>query len=590
MTSFPLADRTRRKGRRYILTAIALIVPALSQWLVRQVPAVHRSELLIYDWHSRSLPPMPLDPRLVVVGMDDESLNHLGLDRPSYPLPRTFHARMAKELHDAGARVVALDMWFSRSIPAEDQPFAEALATSGPVLSAAEPTVQLVDGEEQVTFNPPPPSLRGLLKSCSVLALPMFGRVRWLMPSTIDHATGERYPHLSVALAEALGADLTHAPRGGDGEILIRFSGPPGTIEPIPYHEVWSGAWRSTRGPDFFRGKGVLIGIVGRLVDRTVTPLGDMQGVEVLGQATQAMLQERWIRHWTELWNYILKSLLCLLLVAAIWTLGLRRAFAVAIFEGASWIVAAHWLFVETQVWADTLEPILALIMTLIVASAYETSRVRRVFHRFMPARVAENMLESNPDDLAAAKEVEATVVFCDLRNSTRMAEDLPSQSVEELMRRYFNEGEDAAHLLGAELDKFVGDEIMLYFEDRRGLEPHAVRAVRWAFALQDACQRITDSGLAGDIGFRAGVGMCTGLVRLGTVGAKQRIQHTVMGDAVNTASRIQALTKDLGEPILMSPTTWDKVREFVEAEPLGEVPIRGKERPLLLYKPVRMR
>jgi adenylate cyclase len=257
---------------------------------------------------------------------------------------------------------------------------------------------------------------------------------------------------------------------------------------------------------------------------------------------------------------------------------------------GVAWTFASHWMFVRTQVWADTFEPVLALVMTLIVATAYETGRVRRVFHRFMPSGVAESMLESHPDDAAYAQEREATVVFCDVRNSTRLAEVLPSRTVEELMRQYFTAGEEAAHRLGTELDKFVGDEIMLYFEDRRGLEPHAVRAIRWAFALQEACGRITDSGLAGDIGFRAGVGMCTGVVRIGTVGARRRIQHTVMGDAVNTAARIQALTKELNEPILFGETTWDNVKTFVEGAPIGEVPIRGKEHPMKLYKPVRMR
>jgi adenylate cyclase len=576
--------------RRLALTAVALVVPALTQWLVREIPAVHRSELLIYDWHSRALPSIPPDPRLVLVGMDDESLNRLPLDRPVYPLPRSVHARMVKELHEAGARVIAFDAWFTRPLPAEDSVFAQALAGAGPVLSAAEPNVQVADGEESVTLTPPAPQLRGGLRPCSVLALPLFGRVRWLMPYAVDRATTERYPHLSVALAESLGADLSRAPRGGGGEILIRFSGPPGTIPTIPYHEVFDGSWRQSRGPDFFRGKGVLIGIVGRLVDRTMTPLGNMQGVEVLGQAAGAMLQGQWIRHWTEIQNYALKSVLCLLLVASIWTLGLRLAFLATIVLGAVWISVAHGLFINTQVWADTFEPILALGLTLLVSTAYETARVRRVFHRFMPSWVAESMLESHPEDATTAQEKEATVVFCDVRDSTRMAEALPSRTVEELMRRYFTAGEEAAHRLGTELDKFVGDEIMLYFEDRRGLEPHAVRAVRWAFALQEACARITDSGLAGEIGFRAGVGMCTGVVRVGTVGARRRIQHTVMGDAVNTAARIQALTKDLGQSILFGETTWDKVREFVEAEPIGEVPIRGKEHPIKLYKPVRMR
>jgi adenylate cyclase len=582
--------RTTTGPRRYALVAIALVVPVLGQRLVREIPVVHRAELLIYDWHSRALPAIPLDPRLVVIGMDDESLNRLPLERPAYPLPRTIHAKLVQELHAAGARVIGFDVWFSKPIPSEDALFAEALAASGPVLTAVEPRVDLVGGEEVTTLLPPAPALRGSTGLCSILALPLFGRVRWLMPYVIDHDSNQRYPHLSVALAESLGADVSRAPRGGDGEILVRFAGPAGAIEPIPYHEIFSGSWRQSRGPDFFRGKAVIVGIVGRLVDRTVTPLGEMQGVEVLAQAASAMLQGQWIRHWTEIQNFALEFALCLGLVAAIWTVGLRQAFAVFLLEGGAWILGAHWLFIKSQVWADTLEPILGLLATLLVASAYEIARVRRVFHRFMPAGVADRMLESHPGDAAAAHEEEVTVVFCDVRDSTRLAEALPSRDVEELMRRYFTAGEEAAHRLGAELDKFVGDEIMLYFEDRRGLEPHAVRAIRWALALQEACRAITATGLAGDIGFRVGVGMCTGLVRIGTVGAKHRIQHTVMGDAVNTAARIQALTKELNEPILFGEPTWDKVRAFVDAESIGEVPIRGKEHPMRLHKPVRIR
>jgi len=576
--------------RRNVLIAIALVVPALSQWLVREIPVVTRTELLIYDWHSRALPPTALDPRLVLVGMDDESLSHLPLERPSYPLPRTMQAKVVTDLHEAGAKVIAFDAWFSRPIPSEDGAFAEAIEAAKPVLSAIEPSVQIVGGEEVYTLTPVAPLLRGHITLCSILAQPYFGRVRWILPFAVDNSTMERYPHLSVALAEGLGANVSQAPLGGSGEVLIRFAGSSGTIQPIPYYQVFDGSWKQSLGPNFFRGKAVLIGIFNPLVDRALTPVGEMQGVEVLGQAAQAMLQGNWIRPWSQTQNYVLKSVLCLLLVGAIWMLGLRRAFVFLIAEMILWIVAAHWMFIKTQVWADTFEPTFALLATLVVASAYETGRIRRVFHRFMPSWVAEDMLASSPGEAAVAQEMEATIVFCDVRNSTRLAETLPSQTVEELMRQYFTAGEEAAHQLGTELDKFVGDEIMLYFEDRRGLENQAVRALRWAFALQEACRRITESGLAGDIGFRVGVGICTGNVRIGTVGAKRRIQHTVMGDAVNTASRIQALTKEFNEPIVFSESTWDKVEEYVVGELIGEVPIRGKEHPIKLFKPIRMR
>lgn len=574
--------------RRSMLLAIALIIPAISHLVVREIPGLYSLELLIYDMHVRALPSIPADDRLVLVGMDDESLNHLPLTRPTYPLPRTMHAKVVQALHDAGAKVIAFDVMFTAPIPDEDVIFGAAMENAKPVLCAIRPDSQIVGGEEIVTLTMPAPLLLPHVTPCSVLAPHLFGKVRGLMPDTVDYNTTDRYPHLSFALAQALGGNPETAPTVGDGEILIRFAGPAGTFKHVPYSEVFDGTWKQSRGSDFFRGKAVVIGTVSPFVDHAVTPLGDMQGVEVNIQATQAMLQGNWIRHWSELQNYLLKSTLCLLLIAVVLMMGMRQAFVFFLIEAVVWSFTAHQLFERTQVWADTLEPTLALLMTLIVVSAYEAARIRRVFHRFMPTKVAEQMLESSMEK-PSSREIEATIVFCDVRDSTRLAETLPSATVEELLRQYFVAGEESAIRLGAELDKFVGDEIMLYFEDRRGFEGHAVRAVRWALEIQEACRRITESGLAGNTGFRVGVGISTGIVRLGTVGAARRIQHTVMGDAVNTASRIQALTKELGEPIVIGETTWDKVNHAVAGTPIGETSIRGKEKPVRLYKPERM-
>lgn len=580
----------RLNPRVMTLFVIALLAPVGSRFVIRGFPSIHRAELLIYDWHARSLPPVPRDPRIVLVGMDQESLAHLPLERPSYPLPRTIHARVVQQLHAAGARIIAFDVTFSRSIPMDDRTFAAALAASRPVLCGTEPHVTIADGTETVTFTPPTEALRPYLTASSLLAPLMLGKVRWFMPATVDANTLERYTHLSVALAEAVGGNAASAPPGGDGEILIRFAGPPNTFPPIPLYQVFDGSWQQRFGPDFFRGKAVLLGIIDPLVDRPLTPVGDMQGVEVLAQAAQMVLQGNWIGHWSEAANFGTAAVLCLMLAACIWRLGVRWALLSFAIEGAVWVVAAHEIFVTRQVWADTMDPIAALALTLSVSSVYEAGRVRRVFRRFLPSHVAEHMLQAHAQDAPASREVEATIVFCDVRSSTLLAETVPSDRMEALMRRYFTAGEDAAHRLGTELDKFVGDEIMLYFEARPGEEGHAVRAIRWAFEIHKACEEITASGIAGTIGFRVGVGICTGVVRVGTVGARQRIQHTVMGDAVNTASRLQGLTKELQQPTLVGEATWQQAAERVDGTLVGEVPIRGKTQPMKLYAPARIR
>jgi adenylate cyclase len=572
------------------LGVIALLAPALSQWFIRELPSLHRTELLIYDWHAGALPPIPPDDRIVLVGMDQESLGRLHLDRPSYPLPRSVHTRVVQQLHAAGAKVIAFDLLFTRPIPAEDAVFADAIKAARPVFCGIEPHAKIIDGNEVIAFTPPAETLRPYLTPLSILAPRQLGKFRWFMPYAVDASSMDRYAHLSLALAEAEGGSAAQAPRGGDGEILIRFAGPANTFEPIPLYQVADGSWRQSRGTNVFRDKAVLIGIIDPFVDRALTPFGDMPGVEVLAQASQTVLQANWIRHWSEAENAVLTLVLGLLLVASILKFGFRGAFLMFAIEATLWVFVAHRVFVRWQVWADTLEPIAALALTFIAAGAYEAGRVRKVFRRFMPSWVAEHMLEANLNQAPETREIEATIVFCDVRNSTRLAETLPSRQMEELLRRYFTAGEEAAERLGTELDKFVGDEIMLYFEDRQGLEHHALRAVRWAFEIQQACKEIAMSGLAGDLGFRVGVGISTGVVRLGTVGARQRIQHTVIGDAVNTASRLQALTKDLNQLVVIDETTWDSVSPWIDGKLIADVPIRGKEKPVKLYAPVRVK
>jgi adenylate cyclase len=568
---------------------MALVIPALTHWIIQELPAVYRTELLVYDWHMNALPSIPPDDRLVYVALDNESLSRLPLDRPAYPLPRSFHAKIVRELHDAGAKAIAFDMWFSAPSPSDDALLADAIANAKPVFCGAEPVSQLADGQEFVTFVPPASELRPYVTPCALNTPRVFGRERWLIPNVVDSKTAERYPHMSVALAQTLGMDSDAAPVGIEGEILIRFIGPSGTFKPVSYHEVFNGTWRQSRGPNFFRGKSVLIGMLDPLVDRAITPLGEMPGTEALLQATQAMAQNLWIRRLNQIASYGITCVLTLLLVIAVLKFNIRHAVAVFVAEGIVWIFVAHRAFATVHLWIESIEPALCLLFTLMAVSAYEMARVRRVFHRFMPSGVAERMLESNPGEAASTKEVEASVVFCDVRNSTTLAEIVSPATIDELLGRYFTAGEEAALRLGTELDKFVGDEIMLYFEDRPGFESHAVRAVRWAFGIQDACKAITDSGLAGEIGFRVGVGVATGVVRIGTVGARQRIQHTVIGDTVNTASRVQALTKEFNEPIIVAESTCVKASDKIKCAFIGEVPIRGKQKPMKLYKPLQI-
>ena len=124
--------RRRWRDRRFLTLAVVVLgIPAASRELVAKFSSPDDFELLAYDWHCRALPPREPDPRIVIVGMDNESLGRLPLLRRSYPLPRNFHAKVIDELRNAGARVVGFDVMFTRSVPAEDDAFAAAMRRIG---------------------------------------------------------------------------------------------------------------------------------------------------------------------------------------------------------------------------------------------------------------------------------------------------------------------------------------------------------------------------------------------------------------------------------------------------------------------------
>ena len=605
--------RGRRRDRLILLIAIALLTAFLLRIITDQwLPEVHNLEMLAYDWHMKGMPPLKPDPRLVLVGMNDGSLSRL--KRTSYPLPRRMHGQIVEELHRAGARVIGFDMWFTGAIPDEDRRFAAAIGLHGKIVAALMSETKADRGEEQTTFTPPAPLLRPYIRASSLLVQRTFGNtVRSYLPYPPDAQTSERHLHMAVSLAAAYYgvADATpvirdtfdlgplHAPIGEKGEMLFRYIGPKGSFPYVPYADVYDGSWRAKRGPDFFRDKIVLVGIISDFTDRQNTPQGDMQGVEIMLNATQTLLQHNWIRPLSKAVNVLVQFALCLVLSLAVWRYGIGGGGVCFLATVLLWTIWAHRLFAATGLWIDTVEPLGAMGATFFLTSLAEIVDVRRKFSRFMPKRDAAFALRT--DNLEAhTTEQEAAIVFADIRQYTNLSETLPSETVERLLQAYFLAGEQAAQEYGGDVDKFVGDELMVRFDAHprwqsnvpRAIrqESYTLRAVRWALAMQEFAAKMDSSGLAGAIGFRIGIGLSAGTIRIGMVGARDRLQATAIGDAVNVASRLQEATKTAGRPILMSHAAYLNTVDRIDFEPMGELSVRGKQAPQAVYYPIRVR
>ncbi len=213
-----------------------------------------------------------------------------------------------------------------------------------------------------------------------------------------------------------------------------------------------------------------------------------------------------------------------------------------------------------------------------------ETEHVRQVFSRFLPESIVEQMLarsDGDGDAMISAEQLEATVLFADLRGFTTFAEGHHVKVVIDVLNRYLSQMSDAILDQGGTLVDYMGDGVMAAFGAPLPMPDHADRALAAARQMVGSELRNLNGWLAdqGIAPFRMGVGINSGSVVSGNVGSQRRLDYAVIGDTTNTASRIETLTKETGHAVLVSETTCALLSETpADLEIVDEFEIRGRQ------------
>ena len=279
---------------------------------------------------------------------------------------------------------------------------------------------------------------------------------------------------------------------------------------------------------------------------------------------------------------------------------GLTAGMAIFIYVGIAWVSASWSPHTPIHVAAMIGVGLLSVWMTDIVRRAIQSEVGRSTLQRFLPSKVVTEAYATQDRTaapllslLTEPRSVEATILVSDLRGFTGISEKLAPEAVLSLLNEVQGALADIVREQGGTVDKFLGDGMLAVFGAPEPLERHAAHAVRASVAMRRRVAAINvERERRGDQPLRLGIGIHSGPVVTGCLGSGGRLEFTVIGDTVNTASRLEGLTKDKGVDVLISQETVARLsaeeRRSVlgngKLECVGEVPIRGRRQPLTLH------
>ena len=550
-----------------------------------------------------------LQPPLTAEEVAGSRAFQLMTERP-FPWSREVWALLLDRLLGAGARLVIFD--FLTNPPNDGDPAFHAALDRyrDKVVLGANFEFPNENERQEITPNsaliPPPPLLDNRVGYVNFWPDPIDGKIRAVTYQLTDRQLMDQPPDPGEEVYESLSAralaKIGHGndvPRDFHGH-MMRFTAPD-AFEPRPLYEIFDPRlWHANYADGaFFKDKIVMVGpsaqVLHDFVDTPMSPMTSGPGLHLEAMAAAlgheflratppkiglAMVGAAGLIAWA-LVAFLRKPLLCVGTLIAI---------------TATYLGAARLFYDKTGLLLLTVPVLSALLLSGIISLGFEYAverleklRTRRTLERYVSRNLVKEILE-NPDGYYSSLKgvrVPATTLFSDLIGFTTIAEKADPEELVRVLNEYLTKMTAVVFENGGTLDKFIGDAIMAVWGNVHslGVAQDAKNAVRTALGMRSALQKLNEGWRAqGRMGIGMGIGINHGDVIVGNIGSQERMDPTVIGDAVNLASRLEGLTRVYGIDILVGASAAELVRDEFHLRSVARVQVKGKTKPVDVF------
>jgi adenylate cyclase len=517
-----------------------------------------------------------------------------------YPIPRQRLAEINKQILDSGALGVGWVIAFPHPDRlGGDKEFAESLRQGTTILAMFEApnqiypktvgTVMLGSGKGgmlskgvvQNTIN-----LRNYVQQGIATAPTDIDNLVRRIPLLLKTPDGYVPAFGTEVLKALVGAD-TYVIKSNDlGIEEIRVKGlPPVKTDSLGRKWIsWVNTPQTTLDEMNVQGKFVFVGITANgIMPQVATPVGLLEPHKIQAALSESILIEN--SPYIPDWHLAAEILILGIFVSLTWLtinfVGIGKGLGLVIIflftTGFSGVFS-----VQKGILLDFSWTFVSQIITSTVAyyinfkKQYKLRQeIKKQFEHYLDPRQVKR-LQDNPDLLKLGGEKKyCTFLFTDVRGFTSLSEKLPPEEVTKIMNRALTIQADAVKFYDGMVDKYIGDAMMAIFNAPIDISDHEQAAILCAKEIQDKIK-------IADLGIEIGIGINTGTAVIGNMGSDTRFDYSAIGDAVNTAARLESATKEVGVDILIGESTANKSK--IELKLLKPISVKGKSKPLTIY------